>query len=80
MVTVVAATVQTGVASETKPTASPDEAVALIVNGAAPKLFPRSAAKLMVWLVMALASSEATSEQPWSSAIVAARANVRMPR
>ena len=47
MVTVDAATVQTGVASEVKLTARPDDAVALIVNGAAPKLLPLSAAKLI---------------------------------
>ena len=43
-------TVHTDGVVEAKLTASPDEAVALTANGAAPKVWFESAPKVMVWL------------------------------
>jgi hypothetical protein len=42
-------TVHTGVVSDVNETGRPDEAVALIVNGATPYVFPVIAGKVMVW-------------------------------
>ena len=55
MVTVVELTVQTGEVSDAKLTTSPDEAVALTVNGTAPNVLPPSALNVIVWLVCASA-------------------------
>jgi len=48
MVTVVALTVQTGVVREAKLTTSPDDAVALTVNGTAPNVLAPSALNVIV--------------------------------
>ena len=48
--TLVPATVHTGVASDEKPTANPDDAVALTVNGDAANERSASAPKVIVWL------------------------------
>jgi hypothetical protein len=49
-VTVVPDTVQTDVVVEAKPTANPELALALTVNGAVPNTWLDKAAKLIVWL------------------------------
>jgi hypothetical protein len=49
-VTVAPETVQTDWVVEAKLTASPDDAVAVTVNGALPNTLLDSAAKVMVWL------------------------------
>ena len=56
MVTVTLLTVHTGVVSEAKLTANPEDAVALIVNGATPYVFPLGATKVIVWLLSAAAT------------------------
>jgi hypothetical protein len=80
IVTVEATTVQTEVASEVKLTVRPDDAVPLTVNGAAPKVLLLSVAKLICWLVRAVALAEATIEPTCSSASAAALHTPRLPQ
>src|ERR1041385_1097658 len=54
MVTVVPETVQSAVMSDVNDTGSPEDAVALTVNGASPKVLPPSDPKLMVCAVPAM--------------------------
>src|ERR1700682_2570287 len=56
MVAVTPLTVHTGVVDEAKLTGNPEDAVALIVNGATPYVFPLGATKVMVWLLNAVAT------------------------
>ena len=49
-VTVLPLTVHTAGVSDEKLTGSPDDAIALTVNGAAPKVLALSAPKLIVWV------------------------------
>ena len=53
-------TVQTDADSELKATASPDEALAVTVNGDADRLRPPSAAKAMVCAALATAKERVT--------------------
>lgn len=60
-VTVVPVTVHLEVVVEEKPTASPDEDVALTVNGAVPNVLPANAAKVIVWFALAIVKLRSTS-------------------
>ncbi|HEY2970619.1 MAG TPA: hypothetical protein VGK75_19870 [Casimicrobiaceae bacterium] len=67
IVTVVPLTVHTGVMSEMKLTVSPDDAVALTVNGAEPYVLFASAPKVIAWLVCANAEETPRSDTPTAS-------------
>ncbi|MGH8714145.1 MAG: hypothetical protein ACREYB_09075 [Casimicrobiaceae bacterium] len=67
MATVAPLIVQVVEVNELKVTGRPEDAEALIGNAAAPKIFPGSAAKLIVWLFCALAGREAANQRGSSS-------------
>ena len=76
-VTVAVATVQTAVVVEEKLTVRPDDAVALTVNGAAPYVWPVSAANVMVCAVCARTGAEDAMSQVARLSDNAARMRVR---
>ncbi|MGH8799436.1 MAG: hypothetical protein ACREX7_04270 [Casimicrobiaceae bacterium] len=67
MVRVAPLILQVAGVSEAKVTTRPEDAEALIVDGAAPKIFPVSAGKLIVWLLWARAGREAANQRVGSS-------------